>query len=146
MILTTLNYIVLSLYLWALFITGRKIISESVCTFPLVLIFVCEGIVGMAVGVPITYFLSMLFAWTGEPVFWGVIVYVILIFATLFKSRQVAIIKRISIHDLGIVLFSIAISTWLMNKTFHGVGDLVFVGSNTVFDFGHALGLIRSMS
>jgi len=46
-----------------------------------------------------------------------------------------------------VVVGSLSISTWMMTKTFHtGSDGSILVGANEVFDFGHAISVIRSFS
>ena len=45
------------------------------------------------------------------------------------------------------LIICIVFSSWIMFKTFHaGQTGEVYVGSNNIFDFGHAVGIIRSFS
>ncbi len=108
-----------------------------------------EMIVGIGIGVPITYFLSCIMTFTGEPILWATILFIGVSIAVgrLVKVKRKASGSPLTISDMLIVLFSFIFGSWLMMKTFRaGGGGQLFVGSNNVFDFAHALGIIRSFS
>jgi hypothetical protein len=50
------------------------------------------------------------------------------------------------VSSIAILFFSFAVGFWVMTKTFHGSGGELFVGSNNVFDFSHAVSVVRSFS
>lgn len=98
-------------------------------------------LVGTAIAVPVMYLLSWLFG----SIFLGAVCTGIILAITAIKIKWRKI--RLDTLSLLLLLCSLVFSTWIMFKTFHGgPGGEVFVGSNNVFDFGHALGIIRSMS
>ena len=91
-------------------------------------------LVSTAVIIPVIYLLS----WLSGSILWGTIGALVL-FAfgfTRIKLKKV----RFDTSSVLILVFSLAFSTWMMTKTFHGSpsGEL-FVGSNNVFDFGLAV-------
>lgn len=96
---------------------------------------------GMTIIIPVIYLLSWLFG----SILWGTIGGILLLVIALTRIK----FKRMRFDTSSILLFifSLIFSTWMMFKTFHGgSGGELFVGSNNIFDFGHALGIIRSMS
>jgi len=154
-------------------IVGRVLFRKLFDGAPKLLETVGSFLLGVFVGIPITYVFSCLFAFTGEPMLWGMVATVALAIVAGIKykvfSIKYAFLKnehkgslsparldpntseseRAHCHlsDVLLLLFSLIFSAWLMMKTFRGgVGGELFVGSNNVFDFGHSLGLIRSMS
>jgi hypothetical protein len=98
-------------------------------------------LVGAAIVVPVIYLLS----WLSGSIFWGTFIAVIVLVLAAAKIKWKKI--RLDTSSVLLLLGSFVFSTWIMFKTFHGgSGGEIFVGSNNVFDFGHALGIIRSMS
>jgi len=100
-------------------------------------------------GVPITYMLANLLKQTGEPILWSVILYIAFsyVFIRLIHTSKSVSSTKLTASDVFIIIFAVIFSSWLMMKTFHGgAGGQLFVGSNNVFDFGHALGIVRSFS
>lgn len=103
-------------------------------------------LLGTLVGIPMTYVLSCVFVGTGEPILWGTLAATALMFT--FGKNKKSTKKTVFIFfDVAMVIGALVFSTWLMIKTLHGdsMGQ-IFVGSNNVFDFGHMIGLMRSMS
>ena len=98
-------------------------------------------LVGTAVTVPAIY----LFSWLTGSMLWATISVSILWIVVLSKIKLKKI--RLETSSTLLLLFSLTFSSWMMFKTFHGdTSGQLFVGSNNVFDFGHALGIIRSFS
>lgn len=96
---------------------------------------------GTAIVIPAIY----LFSWLLGSIFWGTIVVSIVTIIALTKIKVKKI--RFDTSSILLVIFSLTFSFWLMFKTFHGgPNGEIFVGSNNVFDFGHALGITRSFS
>jgi len=63
------------------------------------------------------------------------------------EARKKVKFGKLKTVDWLVVIGSLLISTFIMVKTFKGGGDgTLFVGSNEIFDFGHALSIIRSFS
>lgn len=96
-------------------------------------------------------------------------VWAVYMFSLLFQSQQAAVITvtgiglgflfraytkglfrqvwRLSWPDVAALAGAIAISTWIMFKTFHtGLNGMMLIEANEVFDYGHALSVIRSFS
>jgi len=115
---------------------------------PLLLLGIGAFLLGIAIGVPITYLFSCIFARAGDSILWGTISYIILSLALIRRYTKISYHSiHLTLSEIVFVVFSVCFSYWLMTKTFHGSFDgQLFVGSNNVFDFGHALGIIRSFS
>lgn len=158
-----MQFSILILYLLSLFFLGFVTIKLFRLRFPILLELISAWLLGTFIGVPITYLLSCLFMSTGDPMVWGVagtIVTIAITYSALWITNKKFIIRamriktggnwkfwNMQISDIFLVIFALIFSTWMMMKTFHGGGaGELFVGSNTVFDFGHALGIIRSFS
>lgn len=139
---------ILLLYHAVLFIFGQKLLRVWFNALPFGLHAFGSLLVGLSIGVPLTYVFSCFLSGTNEPMLWGVVtsIGVLSVTSWLIKQEKNQILK-ITPSEVGIIVGSIGFSYWLMTKTFHGgaTGEL-FVGSNNVFDFGFALGLVRSMS
>lgn len=143
--------VLLILYVFSSIAVGWVVLRRWSANFPLVLLIVGSFLVGTTVAVPVTYFFAILLSKTAEPMLWGTLASTILFTISYFVSARSLLTKRIllkvSINDAGVVVFSLVFSSWLMFKTFHGdANGQLFVGSNNVFDFGHALGITRSFS
>lgn len=143
-----MNIALLTLYTVSTIAVGSVVVKKWFSGLPVLLSIVAAFLLGTGVSIPITYFLTVLFSKTSEPILIGTIVFVVLAIIaycllSIKKFRKV----RIGLNDLLLVIISVSFSTWLMSKTFHGRPDgQLFVGSNNVFDFGLAVGLMRSMS
>ncbi len=145
-----MNLIILILYTVSIFLLGWVIVKKWFDKLPWLLAIVGAFLLGTAIGVPVTYFLTLLFTKTHEPIFFGVIAFIAVVTPFIaycllsLKRRQLSSIR---FNELLLVIVAIVFSSWLMTKTFHGGADgQIFVGSNNVFDFGHAVGLMRSIS
>lgn len=139
----------LVLYLVSLFWIGIVVVRIFFRGLPWLFSVVGAFLIGSTVGVPITYAITWGFAQSRYPMEWGVGLYTIisLLIVWLLRQRYVAVKYDISVSDICMVFFSLVLGAWLMIKTFHaGPDGQIFVGSNTVFDFGFTLGLIRSIS
>lgn len=98
-------------------------------------------LIGTTLIIPVVYLLS----WITRSMVWGTIGGVVILALALSKIK----FKRVKLDASALLflLFSLTFSTWMMFKTFHGnPGGELFVGSNNVFDFGLAVGLMRSIS
>jgi len=140
------------------FYTGWFLVRIFDHDIPFTLKLIGAILLGTLVSIPVTYMFACLFAFTGEPLLGGMVGTIVL--SSLFialrnqRSKNPADAKAMAGKqeqgtwvDLLLVFFSLIFSTWMMFKTFRGgSGGQIFVGSNNVFDFGHSLGLIRSMS
>ncbi len=103
-------------------------------------------LIGTAIAIPIVYILSCAFVVTGQPLFWGTTTTTALLAIVSIRYRR-RLRLSFSFEEEVFLLFACSFSSWLMFKTFRGdASGLLFVGSNNIFDFGHALGLIRSFS
>ncbi|MEK9143917.1 MAG: hypothetical protein AAB481_04825 [Patescibacteria group bacterium] len=142
-----MNFIILISYLIFTFLVGWVIIKKWFDGLPTLLEIVGGFLLGTAIAVPITYFLSGLFVKSDAPILWGTLAAstLFIVYCLLFFKKPPSFLVRL--NELLFVIVAIAFSTWMMMKTFHGgpSGEL-FVGSNNVFDFGHSLGIIRSFS
>ncbi len=149
--------LILIFYLFSTFFLGWTIVKKWFGGLPTLLSIVGAFLLGTGIGVPITYFLAVLFSKTSAPILWG----------TITASAAAIVIRyqlshpkadrplddvinknnKISLSEIALIVFSMVFSTWLMTKTFHGntAGEL-FVGSNNIFDFGFMVGLVRSIS
>jgi len=132
--------IMVILYTLVTVIFGWYILRRFFPELPVVLIATGAFLVGTAALVPVTYLLSCIF----HSLQWGVIATMPL---GLIGLRTRFKFGKITSSEWLLILFAAAFSIWLMLKTFHGgAGGGVYVGSNNIFDFGFAVGLIRSMS
>lgn len=145
--------LILVFYLIISWVLGALILQRLTKTIPTVLFIVGSFLIGTLVSVPVTYLLSCLFVWTGSPMLWGVIITTLVMGILDIRLTKKGTMKHlISLHgfhfsSIILLLFSFVTSSWLMMKTFHGdASGQLFVGSNNIFDFSHALGIIRSFS
>lgn len=138
----------LIVYLVSIFLAGWAIVKKWFDGMPFLLTVVAAGLLGVGLGVPVTYAFSCMFSRTNDPLFWGVFVTSVLelfLFFRLKKNLHTSVM--INLSSLLLVLFSVALSFWMMNKTFRaGPGGQVFVGGGTIFDASYFLGLMRSVS
>jgi len=147
------------LYTFSQFFVGWVLFRKLFCEAPKLLEIVGTFLFGVFVTVPITYVFACMFAFTGEPLLWGMLATVLglgsWVLVRRFTNYKLHKTKnedlrptneQLQLSDILIVLFSLTFSTWMMFKTFRaGVGGQLFVGSNNVFDFGLFIGLVRSM-
>lgn len=143
--------LILVFYLISSWIVGALIVQRLNKSIPVLLLFFGAFLIGTLVSVPTTYLLANIFVWTGSPMLWGTIATIVIgLSVTGFLLRVKDKSKSPSVHlisDIALILFALAFSMWLMMKTFHGdASGQLFVGSNNIFDFSHALGMIRSFS
>ena len=145
-----IQIIILVLYLVASYAIGFTIIRLWSSRLPFLLHITGGFLIGIGISVPVTYVFSCIFAKTHTPIDWGVgcvILLAIVVGLLCRHSEKNIMLKTLPFSDLVFVVCALIVSYWLMVKTFHGgeAGQL-FVGSNNLFDFGHALGIIRSFS
>lgn len=128
----------------ALWIAGYGAVNLLVPKLPSLLSVAGGFLLGIGIGVPATYFLSLL---TGGSIFWATLIATALAVAACVRYQVSRVRIALDISSIALVLCSLIFATWMMTKTFHGgpSGEL-FVGSNNVFDFAHMLGQVRSMS
>ncbi len=112
---------------------------------------------GLLVSLPLTYLLAIVFLKLNDPIFISVSVFtsVVLLFTFLKRRYLLSIkhhrfkihLKRDSLIDGSIVFLCFVFSWYIMSKTFKvdSLG-MISVARNAVFDFGHSLSIIRSMS
>jgi len=159
-------FFILFMYTAILFLSGWVMVRKWFPGFPTLFALTSAFLIGVGIGIPITYVSSCLFSLiTKDPMIWGMVTTAVLsswfvVYSLKDKriklgTRNPAAAKALSgrqelrtrFSDIALILFSLSFSTWMMWKTFRGgVGGELFVGGNTVFDFGHVLGIIRSMS
>lgn len=142
-----MNFVILILFLVSTFLLGWVIVKKWFDGLPPLLEIVAAFLLGTGVSVPATYFLSVLFVVTGAPILWGTFASTILFTVYCLLSLKRWQWSSIRPKDLLFLLVAVVFSTWMMTKTFHGgPGGQLFVGSNNIFDFGLAIGLMRSIS
>ncbi|MFZ2025178.1 MAG: hypothetical protein WAV51_02780 [Microgenomates group bacterium] len=144
-----LHLCLLVFYCISLFVFGWVIVKRWFGGLPTLLTGIASWLLGTVIGVPVTYLVSCLFAHTSEPILFGVAATTTISFISFMflRNKEKIESKPLFISDILLVLFSIVFSSWMMMKTFHGeMFGVLYVGSNNVFDFSHALGIIRSFS
>ncbi|HCM81765.1 MAG: hypothetical protein UW22_C0003G0017 [Candidatus Gottesmanbacteria bacterium GW2011_GWB1_44_11c] len=135
---------------WLGFCIIQKLMKDS----PIVFRFTAAYLIGVGVSIPLTYLFSCLLSvWSSEPILWGTIATLMLCFILLIFFKKIPVFpqsisgKNLSLSDIFLVIFSFAFSFWMMGKSFRGSPDgQLFVAGNAVFDFGHMVGIIRSIS
>jgi len=143
--------LILVFYFFTSWIIGGLILQRIAKAIPVALFYIGSFLIGTLVSVPVTYLLSCLFVITESPMLWGTILVIVIELSIIgFMLRGKNNSSSPSIHlisDIVLIFFAFVFSLWMMLKTFHGdaIGQL-FVGSNNIFDFSHALGIIRSFS
>ncbi len=143
------NSFILAAYIIALYVTGLMIVAQWYSSLPALLARVGSMLAGIGVGVPATYVFACAASSSREPIAWGVILYILTVLTARYLAKDVKLARygNLSMSDKAMVVFSFACSAWIMTKTFRaGEAGQLFVGSNNVFDFGHALGIVRSFS
>lgn len=144
-----MHFSFLFFYCISLFSFGWALVKKLFGGLPTLFTIIASWLLGTVIGVPVTYLFSCLFVYTGEPILWGVLVTTAIGFILSIRLRNTQKIEstHLAFSDIVLVLFSFAFSAWMMMKTFHGgINGVLYVGSNNVFDFSHALGIIRSFS
>jgi len=138
--------LIFAFYLISSCLWGAVILQRLTKTIPTALFIVGSFLLGTLISVPTTYILSCLFIRTGDPILWGVSAIIVIGIASGIKLKFVKL-YHFDLSTSILLLCSFIFSSWLMFKTFHGDGTgQLFVGSNNIFDFSHALGIIRSFS
>ena len=149
-----MQYIVLAVYLVSLFMVGLALLKLFPLVFPKVIGWVSMMLTGIIVGVPITYFLSCLFAATRSPMRYGALSFIGVSFLVCIwcvrtkKWREHTILEsKIRYSDICLAIIAVLFSCYIMWKSVHiGTDATWLVSRNTVFDSAHALSLIRSFS
>lgn len=101
----------------------------------------------------LSYGLSVAFASTGDPIPLAVLtascVSLLIAFMMWRYTRKTISAQEQTVHviDWLVIIGVSAVSAWLMQKSFRqGGGSTLLIGSNEVFDFGHAISIVRSFS
>lgn len=142
----TFGLILLGLFIVASFGIGMALVRCFVKK-PSGLAWVTSSIVlGFYVSVWVAYVLSVVF----RSQLVSLIIIDILGIVVVYRSRKSKFLLRfrsLTPFDLLVLLGSIAASTWIMFKSFH-TGDMgvMLIGTNEVFDYGHAISVVRSFS
>lgn len=136
----------LGLFVVASVATGAGIVTTLVKTPRGIVWGVSSVILGFFVSVWAVYILS----WATGSQKTGLILFDIFGLFVLFKlyhRRMFAHVFPVSPTDALVLVSSIAVSFWIMFKPFHnGTNGMLLIGTNEVFDYGHALSVIRSFS
>ena len=103
-------------------------------------------ILGNLVSIWAIYWLSVL----SHSLRWGIIageVFLLVSIVWFWRGRTLRFsLKTISALQIGVLFFSVLISSWLMFKTFKsGPDSNLLIASNLVLDMGQAISLVRSM-
>lgn len=107
---------------------------------------ICIVLLGFFVSVWAVYIMS---AFVGSQEIGLVLFDMLGLFALLKLYRRGKFMRvfPVSLTDALVLVSSIAISFWIMFKPLHaGAGGMFLIGTNEVFDYGHALSMIRSFS
>ncbi|HUD20143.1 MAG TPA: hypothetical protein VMR81_06905 [Patescibacteria group bacterium] len=147
---------ILLLFSIASIVSGYVLVNRWKSALPFALFrFVAAFLIGTVVSVSLAYVLASLLPRSLDRIFVASLSYSFLIFLYFllrWKSCLVGIKKEIRSalkerFDMTVLLFSLIFSFWLMFKSFRmGTGSVLLIGSNEVFDFGHALSIVRSFS
>jgi hypothetical protein len=144
------SLVILTIYILFLYFLGARVIKILALGLPVLLSAGGALLIGMGIGVPVTYLYSCVMIRTNDPIFWGVVLSSIFFGIVLWlwkDKRQSSIHAVVPVGDILLAVATLVFSSWMMFKTFHGdASGQLFVGSNNVFDFGHDLGIIRSFS
>ena len=138
--------IMLILFVLLSWYIGYLVLIRIVPRFPHLLLAAGSFLVGAACVIPIAYIFACIFSSINQPLLWSVgVTDILLVCVSIIYRRR--LVMQISFPDVVILVFSFAVSYWLMFKTLHAdASGLLFVGSNNIFDFSHMVGLVRSMS
>ena len=61
-------------------------------------------------------------------------------------TKRIIKALHFSAFQYFLLAFFVSMAVWFMTKSFRGDASTILIGSNEVFDFGHSLSMIRSMS
>lgn len=108
-------------------------------------------LLGMTVGVSLTYLLSVLLHAVGfpEPMVTGVLLYSIGVFLVFYARRSILKsihIPQVTVTDLIVLISSLSLSVYIMIKTFKYASGTFLLERNVLFDFAHLLSIVRSLS
>lgn len=111
---------------------------------------------GLLVSLPLTYLIAIALRNTNDPLSLGAGVFSLIGIVLFWFQRHemhVTDLVRLCKKQKGIwidilaIFFSLGISTYIMTKTFgENASGSMYVARNGVFDFGHGLSIVRSMS
>lgn len=144
----------LIVYVICSFFVGFVLVKKVLSVFPKLLQFVGAFLLGTIISTVAVYELAVLFKSVSDPVNAAIIVFcaVTAILMLIYFKKYHGFIHSLRIHqflvtDVVVVIFSLVFASYIMMKTFrYGIGSTLLIGSNEVFDFGHALSIVRSFS
>jgi hypothetical protein len=159
--------LLLILFHIAILYVGLEIVNLIIDdNFAILFTLIASIFLGILVSFPVVYFIACIWKslFAGDPLFFGLILFISIVSFT-FIIRQNQFIKQQKkfilkfkkytqiifwISNYQTILLSCGaflFSVWIMFKTFKtGLTTPYLAGSNEVFDFGHALSIIRSFS
>lgn len=149
-----MEYILLAAYFTALFTLGYLVLKLFPLVFPKAIGWMSMMLMGIVVGVPMTYFFSCVFASTRAPLQYGILSFIgvlSVVFAYYLKTKKWRknniLEEKINSAELAVIGTAVLFGCWMMWKTLRVGGDATWlVSRNTVFDTAHALSLVRSFS
>lgn len=111
---------------------------------------------GLLSSIPLTYFISIVFPSSDNRIYLSILLFIFGVLIISFIERKKLFLNKhtgFNIHNYktfveGVVIcFSLLFSWYIMSKTLKFNSDgLLLVARNVVFDLGHSLSIIRSMS
>lgn len=111
---------------------------------------------GLLVSLPITYLITLVLQNTNDPISFSLGIFSVMGILFFWSQRHELRLtdlvklsnKRKGIWiDILVISFCLGISTYIMTKTFkEDASGIMYVARNAVFDFGHSLSIIRSLS
>lgn len=122
-------------YLSRIFIKHKNIMFVSISSLAL----------GLLISLPLTYILASVVR--SLPL--GVYLFIIFSLGFFWLKRKIFRFEGFSLIplDIAVVLGNVLFSLYIMSKTFKIASEgTMLVARNAIFDFGHALSIIRSMS
>lgn len=151
--MTVINLLLLVLFHTCTIALGYLTYRQFSLKTPILFSIAASILLGLLILIPTTYGFSVLFANASDPVLLGVIFVSCLVSAIanhyFNKSNFLWKYKKLkcTVSEIVLIFFALIFSFWIMSKTFRGnMEGEIFVGSNNVFDFGFAIGLVRSIS
>lgn len=119
--------------------------------------------VGLLVSIPLTYVFAVVSQSSGDPLAWGMLLYILLVSLLILvgnPSRVIRLFYRnlitseytytragVPLMDSTVIIGCTAVAWYIMAKTLGiDTSGNIWVAKHTLFDFGHSLGIIRSMS
>lgn len=149
-----MEYILLAVYLIALYILGYLLLKLFPLVLPKAIGWMSMMLTGIIVGVPMTYFFSCVFTSTRAPIQYGILSFIgvmSVVFAYYLNTkkwrRKNILEEKTNATELIIIGIAVLFSCWMMWKSLRVGEDATWlVSRNTVFDTAHALSLVRSFS